>query len=135
MSNCNILTSWQATCLLSHLILNSHLPLNPWINQDILPIRYQRLPYYQKKFLKGDINSKECVRRIVESETFSDNIYEKNENLKLKNWSIISSLESTISSLFQKVLNTLKDKCEKLMQNPYSNCISQIDNLGKETEN
>ena len=37
-------------------------------------------------------------------------------------------------TLFQKELNTLKDKGE-LMQNSYSNCIGQIDNLRKEIEN
>ena len=42
----------------------------------------------------------------------------KIENLETE---IISSLESTISFLFQKKLNTSKDKCEKLMQNSYSN--------------
>ena len=48
----------------------------------------------------------------------------KIESLKTK---IISSLESTISSLFQKELNAIKDKCEKLPQNSYSNYIYQID--------
>ena len=49
-----------------------------------------------------DINSKKSVRRIMESKTFNDNISEKikSESLETK---IISSLESTISSLFQKV--------------------------------
>ena len=42
----------------------------------------------------------------------------KIESLKTE---IISSLESTISSLFQKELNTMNDKCEKLIQNSYSN--------------
>ena len=42
---------------------------------------------------------------------------------------------SSISSLFQKELNTLKDKDEKLMQNSYSNYIFQIDNLRREIEN
>ena len=81
-----------------------------------------------------DINSKESVRRIMESQTFNDNISQKIkiESLKTK---IISSLESTISSLFQKELNTMKDKCEKLIQNSYSNYICQIDNLRKEIEN
>ena len=37
-------------------------------------------------------------------------------------------------TLFQKELNTLKDKCE-LMQNSYSNYIGQTDNLRKEIEN
>ena len=36
----------------------------------------------------------------------------KTEILKTE---IVSSLESTISSLFQKELNTFKDKCEKSM--------------------
>ena len=58
-----------------------------------------------------DINSKESVRRIMESQTFSDNISEKMKIESLKT-EIISSLESTISSLFQKELNTMKDKCE-----------------------
>ena len=81
-----------------------------------------------------DINSKESNRRIMESQTFSDNISEnmKIENLKTE---IISSLESTISSLFQKELNTMKDWCEKLIQNSYSNYICHIDNLRKEIEN
>ena len=42
---------------------------------------------------------------------------------------------SSISSLLQKELNTLKDKYEKLMQNSYSNYIFQVDNLKKEIEN
>ena len=37
--------------------------------------------------------------------------------------------------MFQKELNTTKDKCEKLIQNSYSNFICQIDNLRKEIEN
>ena len=37
--------------------------------------------------------------------------------------------------MFQKELNTMKDKCEKLIQNSYSNYICQIDNLRKEIEN
>ena len=81
-----------------------------------------------------DINIKESVRRMIESETFSDNISEKMKIQSLKT-EIISSLESTISSLFQKELNTLKDNCEKLMQNSYSNYIGQRDNLRKEIEN
>ena len=44
---------------------------------------------------------------------------------------IISSLESGTSFFFQKQLNTLKDKCKKLMQNSYSDYKSQIDNLRK----
>ena len=70
----------------------------------------------------------------MESQTFNDNISEKmkTESLKIE---IISSLESIISSLFQKELNTMKDKCEKLIQNSYSNYICQIDNLRKEIEN
>ena len=81
-----------------------------------------------------DINSKESVRRIMESQTFSDNISEKMKFESLKT-EIISSLESIISSLFQKELNTVKDKCEKLIQNSYSNYICQIDNLRKKIEN
>ena len=73
-----------------------------------------------------EINSKESVRRIVGSETFIDNPSEKMEIESLKT-EIISSLESTISFLFQKELNTLKDKCEKLMQNSYSNYKGQIE--------
>ena len=53
------------------------------------------------------INSKESVRRIVESEKFNDNISEKMEIENLKT-EIIPSLESTISFLFQKELDTLK---------------------------
>ena len=81
-----------------------------------------------------DINSKKSVRRIMESQTFNDKISEnmKIESLKTE---IISSLESTISSLFQKELNTMKDKCEKLKQNSYSNYMCQIDNLRNEIEN
>ena len=48
---------------------------------------------------------------------------------------IISSLESTISFLFQKELNTLKDKCKNLMQNCNSNYKGQIDYSRKEIEN
>ena len=81
-----------------------------------------------------DTNSKESVRRIMESQTFNDNISEKMKIESLKT-EIMSSLESTISSLFQKELNTMKDKCEKLIQNSYSNYICQIDNLRKEIEN
>ena len=81
-----------------------------------------------------DINSKESVRRIMESQTFNDNISEKMKIESLKT-QIISSLESTISSLFQKELNRMKDKCKKLIQNSYSNYICQIDNLRKEIEN
>ena len=80
------------------------------------------------------INSKESVRRIVESEKFNDNISEKMEIENLKT-EVIPSLESTISFLFQKELNTLKDKCEKLMQNSYSNYKGHMDNLRKEIEN
>ena len=36
--------------------------------------------------------------------------------------------------MFQKELTTMKDKCEKLIQNSYSNYICQIDNLRKEIE-
>ena len=54
--------------------------------------------------------------------------------LKSLKTEIIFSLESTISSLFQKELNTMKDKCEKLIQNSYSNYICQINNLRKEIE-
>ena len=78
-----------------------------------------------------DINSKESVKRIMESQTFNGNISEKMKIESLKT-EIISSLESTISSLFQKELNTMKDKWEKLIQNSYSNYICQIDNLRKE---
>ena len=67
-----------------------------------------------------NINSKESVRRIMESQTFNDDISEKMKIESLKT-EIISSLESTISSLFRKELNTMKDKCEKLIQNSYSN--------------
>ena len=81
-----------------------------------------------------DINSKESVRRIMESQTFTGNILEKIKIESLKT-EIISSLESTISSLFQKELNTMKDKCEKLIQNSYSNYLCQIDNFRKEIEN
>ena len=56
----------------------------------------------------------------------------KIESLKTE---IISFLESTISSLFPTELNTMKDWCEKLMQNSYSNYICQIHNLKKEIEN
>ena len=81
-----------------------------------------------------DINSKESVRRIMESQTFNENISEKMKTESLKT-EIISSLESTISSLFQKELKIMKDKCEKFIQNFYSNYICQIDNLRKEIEN
>ena len=73
-----------------------------------------------------DINSKESVRRIMESQIFNDNISEKMKTESLKT-EIISSLESTISSLLQRELNTMKDKCEKLIQNSHSNYICQID--------
>ena len=66
----------------------------------------------------------------MESQTLNDNISEKMkiENLKTE---IISSLESTNSSLFQKELNTMKVKCEKLIQNSYSNYKCQIKNVKK----
>ena len=76
-----------------------------------------------------DINSKESVRRIMESQTFNDNISETMKIGSLKT-EIISSLGSTISSLFQKEIDTMK-----LIQNSYSNYICQIDNLRKEIEN
>ena len=81
-----------------------------------------------------DINSKGSVRRIIESKTFHDNISEKIkiESLKIET---ISSLESTISFLFQKAFNTIKNKCEKLMSNSYSYYKGQIGNFRKETEN
>ena len=79
------------------------------------------------KLPQKDINSKESVTRIIESERFIDNISEKMKIEILKT--------ETISSLFQKELNTLRDKCEKLMKNSNSNDISQIDNLRKEIEN
>ena len=50
----------------------------------------------------------------MESQSFNDNKSEKLKIECLKN-EIISSLESTIFSLFQKELNTIKDKCEKLI--------------------
>ena len=58
-----------------------------------------------------DIDSKESVRRSIESQTFNYNISKKMkiESLKIE---IISSLESTI----------------------YLNCICQIDNLRKKNE-
>ena len=71
-----------------------------------------------------DINSKESVKRIMESQTFNGNISEKMKIESLKT--------EIISSLFQKELNTMKDKWEKLIQNSYSNYICQIDNLRKE---
>ena len=66
----------------------------------------------------------------MESQTLNDNISEKMkiENLKTE---IISSLESTNSSLFQKELNTMKVKREKLIQNSYSNYKCQIKNVKK----
>ena len=57
---------------------------------------------------------------IIESETFNDN---RSEKMKLN-----------IFSLFPKELNTLIYKCEKLMQNSYSNYIRQIENLRKGIE-
>ena len=66
-----------------------------------------------------DIDSKESVRRSIESQTFNDKLSEKMKIESLKT-EIISSLESTSSSLFQNKLNILKDQFEKLMQNSYS---------------
>ena len=80
-----------------------------------------------------DINGKESVRRIIESETLTDNIFEKMKIEDLKT-EIISSLESTISLLVQKELNTLKDSCEKLMQKSYSYYNEQIDSLRAKIE-
>ena len=58
-----------------------------------------------------DIDSKESVRRSIESQTFNDNISKKMKIESLKN-EIISALESII----------------------YSNCICQVDNLRKKNE-
>ena len=69
----------------------------------------------------------------MESQTFNDNISEKMK-IEILKTEVISFLESTFSSLFQKVLNTMKDKCEKLIQNSYSNYICQINNLRNEIE-
>ena len=55
----------------------------------------------------------------------------KIQNLKTE---IFSSLQSTISFLCKKELNTLKDNCEKLMQKWYSYFNEQIDNLRIEVE-
>ena len=71
----------------------------------------------------------------MESQTFNDNISEKKMKIESLKTEIISSLESIISSLFQEEFNTMKDKCEKLIQNSYSNYICQIDTLRKEIEN
>ena len=130
MTNCNALTSRQGTCLLPHLILNSHLPLISWIHQDSSS---ETLNLPQK-----DIDGRKSVRSSIETVTFTDNIFQKKkiENLKTE---INSSLESTISFLFQKkfkrLKETLKDKCEKLMRNSYSDYKGQINNLRKEIEN
>ena len=80
-----------------------------------------------------DINGKESVRTIIESETLIDNIFKnmKIENLKTE---MISSFESTISLLCQKELNILKDTCEKIMQKSYSYYSEQIDNFRAEIE-
>ena len=58
-----------------------------------------------------DIDSKESVRRSIESQSFNDNLSEKMKIESLKT-EIISSLESII----------------------YSNCICQVDNLKKKNE-
>ena len=81
-----------------------------------------------------DINGKESVRTIIESEALIDNIFKnmKIENLKTE---MISSFESTISLLCQKELNILKDTCEKIMQKSYSYYSEQIDNFRAEIEN
>ena len=86
---------------------------------------YQRLPIYLKKILVAKNFSEELLNKGSRSEK------KKIESLKTEE---ISSLESTISFLFQNKLDTLKDKCEKL-QNTYLNYIGQIDNLRKEIEN
>ena len=80
-----------------------------------------------------DINGKESVRTIIESEALIDNIFKnmKIENLKTE---MISSFESTISLLCQKELNILKDTCEKIMQKSYSYYSEQIDNFRAEIE-
>ena len=80
-----------------------------------------------------DINGKESVRTIIESEALIDNIFKnmKIENLKTE---MISSFESTISLLCQKELNILKDTCAKIMQKSYSYYSEQIDNFRAEIE-
>ena len=59
---------------------------------------------------------------MIESQTFDDNISEKMKIESLKT-EINFPLESTVSSLFQKELNVMKDKCEKLLRSSYSNYI------------
>ena len=112
LNNWNTLTSRQTTCLFAtpntkqsfsiDLVNISKIPINTITETPNLPQKY--------------INNKESARRIIGSEPFADSIFEKLtiENLKAE---IISFLESTNYFLFQKELNTLKEKCEKLIQN------------------
>ena len=67
---------------------------------------------YLKKILVAKNLSEELLNQKHSMTTYLKKM--KIESLKAE---IIFSLESTISFLFQEELNTLKDKCEKLMQN------------------
>ena len=124
----NTLTSRKKTCLLP----------------DLMPVLFHWSREYSSKshhyhtrdsqFSSKNINDKKSVTRIFESEIFTKDIFEitEIENLKTE---IISPLETTVSIFFQKELNTLKDKCEKLKQNSYSNYKDQINKLRKEIAN
>ena len=56
------------------------------------------------------------------------------EKMKIENQKIVmtSSLQLAISFLFQKELNTLKEKRENIVQKFYKSCKDQVDNLRKE---
>ena len=111
LNNWNTLTSRQATCLFATPNTKQSFSID-LVNIPKIPINtITETPNLPQK----DINNKESARTIIGSEPFPDSIFEKLtiENLKAE---IISSLESTNYFLFQKELNTLKEKCEKLIQ-------------------
>ena len=80
-TNWNTLTSQQENYLSPHLIPNSSIDLVNISRKSTNTI--PKTPNLPQK----DINGNESVRRIIESETFNDNVFEemKIENLKTKN--------------------------------------------------
>ena len=93
-TNWNTLTSQQENYLSPHLIPNSSIDLVNKSRKSTNTI--PKTPNLPQK----DINGDESVRRIIESETFNDNVFEemKIENLKTKN----NFLEWSIPFWFQK---------------------------------
>ena len=130
LANWNKLYSRKATCLLPHLILNSHIPLISWIHQEISSIPYQRLLIYLTKTL--------IVRNLSEELLSQKNSlapYLKKWKLKtLKPKYFFFRITYFFLFLFLKEFDTLKDQLEKLMQNSYFNYKGQIHKLRKEIE-